>query len=469
MNQVIPKFAVVGRVNKGKSSIVSTLAEDDSVVIEYRAETTTICREFPVRIDNKEQMILIDTPGFSEAPEALSWLKTHEVSAAERGKVVADFVRHFDKSDNFIYECRLLKPIIEGAGILYVVDGAKPFRKNYEAEMEILRWTGRPRMALINYIGEGNYSDQWMSVLDQYFSIVRRFNANLVTFSDRIRLLESFRELHEPWRIRLDQAIQSIKNEWSYRQRKSANIIGDLIVDQLIYTRELSIMQNERLEDRKHRLEQEFHDELRQREQEARRAIEKLYKHKRLETNEEEFTKPIFDEDLFAESTWRLLGLTAKQLIGLGAITGATLGGMIDTATGGASLLLGTLIGAAIGAGSALYYSAQKLETIENFVKYMQGAKVIQIGPYQNKNFPWILLDRALLHYVVIRNLTHSCREWLTLRKGEEKVGIVYKLENKERRTLSKLFEDIRSRAGSDVSKLQKSLDKVLIEIIVKL
>ena len=68
-------------------------------------------------------------------------------------------------------------------------------------------------MALINYIGEGDYSDQWMSALDQYFSIVRRFDANLVKFDDRIRLLESFRELYEPWRIRLDQTIQSIKNE----------------------------------------------------------------------------------------------------------------------------------------------------------------------------------------------------------------------------------------------------------------
>jgi len=157
-------------------------------------------------------------------------------------------VRHFDKSDKFSYECRLLKPIIEGAGILYVADGAKPFRGRYETEMEILRWTGRPRMALINYIGEGDYSDQWMSALDQYFSIVRRFDANLVKFDDRIRLLESFRELYEPWRIRLDQTIQSIKNGWSYRQRESANIIGDLIIDQLIYTRELYITQNERLE-----------------------------------------------------------------------------------------------------------------------------------------------------------------------------------------------------------------------------
>ena len=41
-------------------------------------------------------------------------------------------------------ERRLLAPILAGASVLYVVDGTHPYRPNYEAEMEILRWTGRP-------------------------------------------------------------------------------------------------------------------------------------------------------------------------------------------------------------------------------------------------------------------------------------------------------------------------------------
>jgi len=75
MNQEIPKFTVVGRGNKGKSSIVSALAEDDSVVIEKGAGTTENCCEFPVRVDDKVQIILIDTPGFNEAPEVLGWMR----------------------------------------------------------------------------------------------------------------------------------------------------------------------------------------------------------------------------------------------------------------------------------------------------------------------------------------------------------------------------------------------------------
>ena len=48
-----------------------------------------------------------------------------------------------DKCDaRFKDECELLKPIIEGAGVLYVVDGSRPYGRQYEAEMEILSEAG---------------------------------------------------------------------------------------------------------------------------------------------------------------------------------------------------------------------------------------------------------------------------------------------------------------------------------------
>ena len=139
-----PRFAVVGRVNKGKSSIVATLAEDDSVRIDARPGTTTEVREYPVRVDGRTLYVLVDTPGFEDAPRALAWLRSREVTAAERPARVAELVRAFEGTDELREERRLLAPILAGASVLYVVDGAHPYRPNYEAEMEILRWAGRP-------------------------------------------------------------------------------------------------------------------------------------------------------------------------------------------------------------------------------------------------------------------------------------------------------------------------------------
>ncbi|MCZ6888726.1 MAG: 50S ribosome-binding GTPase, partial [Gammaproteobacteria bacterium] len=61
---MIPRIAVVGHPNKGKSSIVATLAEDDGVGISHFPGTTTKARAFPLRVDTEVLYELIDTPGF---------------------------------------------------------------------------------------------------------------------------------------------------------------------------------------------------------------------------------------------------------------------------------------------------------------------------------------------------------------------------------------------------------------------
>ncbi len=68
--------AVVGRPNKGKSSIVATLARDDSVHIAARAGSTRKTRRFPMRIDGETLYELVDTPGLQRARSVLAWLET---------------------------------------------------------------------------------------------------------------------------------------------------------------------------------------------------------------------------------------------------------------------------------------------------------------------------------------------------------------------------------------------------------
>jgi len=466
MNSTIPKFAVIGRVNKGKSSIVSTLAEDDSVNIDAMPGTTHHCQEFPFRLDGRTLIILIDTPGFQQAPRALAWLRDHEDSVTNRREVIAKFVNTFRDSNDFVDECRLLVPILDGAGILYVVDGAKPFRKNYEAEMEILRWTGQPRMALINKIGEGDFSDEWHPALDQYFSVVRSFNAHYVGFQDRIRLLEAFRELHDPWRDSINESVRYLKAEWERRQKISACVIASLLIDELTYEQEIAINKDENPKNYKHKIEAEFHDYLRNRERNARKAIEHLYQHLKVETEEDELDRPVFEQDLFAESTWSLLGLTTKQLIALGAIAGATVGGILDATVGGASFMAGTLIGGTIGAGSVLYFSTNRFATIENIIGVLQGKQMIRIGPHKNPNFPWVLLDRALLHYKSIRDLAHSRREKIKISAQSHDQGIAATLDSGIKKELNRIFSSIRKKRSGDMTERQRVLEMVLIKVI---
>ena len=212
---VHPIFAIVGHPNKGKSSIVATLAEDEFVAISPDPGTTGMARSFRMRINEQVLYELVDTPGFQRPRAILEWLRQHERGADARPQVVRDFVAAHAESGRFQNEVELLKPILAGAGVLYVVDGAHPYGPEYEPEMEVLRWTGRPRMALINLIGTGDYVDDWRRALNQYFSIVRVFDAQRADFSKRLELLRAFRELGEG--DDLSQRIGSIKGATARR------------------------------------------------------------------------------------------------------------------------------------------------------------------------------------------------------------------------------------------------------------
>ena len=70
----IPAFAMVGRVNMGKSAVLATLLEiDDNELIRVSPTPgeTTRCQTHRVVFDGRECLRFIDTPGFSQPIEAM--------------------------------------------------------------------------------------------------------------------------------------------------------------------------------------------------------------------------------------------------------------------------------------------------------------------------------------------------------------------------------------------------------------
>ena len=79
-DDTVPEFAIVGHPNEGKSSVVSTLAEDDSVRISPTPGETIQCQTFPVIIDGREIIRFVDTPGFQNPKQTLLWMKNYQGS-----------------------------------------------------------------------------------------------------------------------------------------------------------------------------------------------------------------------------------------------------------------------------------------------------------------------------------------------------------------------------------------------------
>ena len=127
MSNPSPVFAVVGHPNKGKSSIVATLSQNDAIAIALEPGTTRQQQRYPMTVDQQLLYTLVDTPGFQRPRRVLQWLEAHSVSASDRPETVRAFVREHEGDTRFVDECELLKPIIEGAGIIYVVDGSVPY------------------------------------------------------------------------------------------------------------------------------------------------------------------------------------------------------------------------------------------------------------------------------------------------------------------------------------------------------
>ncbi len=331
-----PEFVVVGRVNKGKSSIVATLAEEESIPISDEPGTTRETRAYRVEVDGQVLFTLTDTPGFQDAPAALEQIRKQRRDASVSADAVKSFVDTYKRSQEFQEETKLLAPILDGGRVLYVVDGTVPYSPDYEAEMEILRWTGRPRMALVNRIGAGNHVEEWKKALGQFFGIVREFDANKAGFADRIRLLESFRELDDEARTSLDRAIAVLKTEQQRRRREASRIISGLLIGALTQREEIKLQGHERAEDRLDEARTKLRGGLAELERKAHVQIFALYRFKRLQSSELQVAA--LTEDLFAEKTWKVLGLTHAQLLAGGAVVGAGLGVAIDLAAAGHTL-----------------------------------------------------------------------------------------------------------------------------------
>lgn len=421
-------LVVVGRANTGKSTLVATLTEDDSIRISDVPGTTTEARKWVVHVDGRAILAVIDTPGFEDAVGALGWMRSLSKDASDRPDAVRSFVAQAEREGTFQAERRLLAPVLAGGAVLYVADAAMPYRRNFEAELEILSWTGQPRAGLINCTHAAHLDDalvqaqrqQWRNALTQYCSIVRELDARDATWPERIHLLRDIASLRDTWRDSMLRVADQIEAQWRERQQNAAYALATMLTEALTHQRRERVADPQDLSREKRRLEDAFAQDLRKIEEKGQRNVERAYGFQRLSRAEQTAIEaPRLDEDLFSREAWDALGLSTAELVASGAVTGALSGLGVDALLGGTSLGLGVLVGAAIGAGGAAYYRRDAIAkaTVEKTLDTVRpGAPLrrneptrrIVVGPHKGPNFPWVLLARGLGHWYAVERRTHA-------------------------------------------------------------
>lgn len=444
----VPAFAVVGRVNMGKSSVLATLLEiDDNELIRVSPTPgeTTRCQPHRVVFDGRECVRFIDTPGFSRPVEAQRVIQAMHGGGTPDLETIRRFVA--EQGEEFGDEKRLLEPLLAGAGVLYVVDPTKPLRDDFVAEMEILRWTGRPRLALLNRRSgvTGPDEEEWRNRLGGAFNLVRTFDAHHARYEERLRLFKALLEIEERHHGKLEETVLLVESEWRRRREEAAEaIVGffeealTLRVNATLEERDLTVPS--RRQRKAEVLEKRYFEKLSELEHECFSRLLKIYRHHLLkaDTNPELFR----GIDLESGETWTKWGLRRGQLALVSAITGAAGGLAVDAITGGLTHGAGAVVGGLFG-GAAAWFKGGDLPDLridlKGGIKLGTGeGKMLTMGPPKNPNFPWVLLDGLLIRYRSMLARAHGRRDAEVLEGQGD--GVSRTLPRERRDPLAKWF-----------------------------
>ena len=413
-----PVFAVVGHPNKGKSSVVATLSQNDAIAIALEPGTTRERHAYPLKVDGEVLYTLVDTPGFQRPRQVLAWLEAHSVAASDRAETVAAFIRQHRDDRRFHDECELLQPLTEGAGIIYVVDGSVPYSAENESEMTILRWTGQPSLALINSIGPDDHSETWQAALGQFFQVVRKFDAVKAPFNQHLSLLKAFGQLEPAWEAVLDRAVMHLSTQRAQRKELAARLIATALEDMMAWQEQRTLTATQLAGGARERLAGElrerWYQHQRKREQSLRLEVEQLYQHHRIQRQEAELAWHN-EHDLFSERSRHTWGVSKAYLAGAGFGAGAIGGAGIDAVTLGSSLGTGALIGGLLGAAGSYFYGDRLTLPVLRIGTLRDGLQTACFGPVQDSQFGYVVLGRAVDHWWHISHRNHAGRDLLDL------------------------------------------------------
>lgn len=393
----IPHLCVVGHPNKGKSSIVSTLTENDSVRIGAESGTTTRADTFEFTLDRQVLLRLTDTPGFQRARQVLGWLQSVETAPAARPERVRQFLREPGHAEKFPDEVALLTPVMAGAGILYVVDGAQVVSPADEAEMEILRWTGQPRMAVINPMGEPRALDEWQRTLTQFFQWVRIFNPLTASVPQRLTLFRAMGELLPDWSRPISELCTGLAARDRQRLQDVSFSLASYWCEQMSRREPVTLLDKSGWSQAEERLRRALDEQ----EQQFFQDISRAWGHRSF-VLEQHTQWDLGSDTLMNIETWYLWGLKQRELLIVSGAAGAATGLILDAGLGGSSFLLGALSGGVIGSVSGWLAARQLPGKRLGWLPLTQQKEFA--GPVQHPNFPLVVMARAL---TVTRQLWH--------------------------------------------------------------
>jgi GTPase SAR1 family protein len=340
-------ISVVGHTNTGKTSLLRTLTRDDSFGhVEDAPGTTREVHAVGVKLGSQTVLWWHDTPGLEDSGGLRDWIEglqqnRKRLDGPDRIKL---FLQDRQAQIHFEQERRVLSQVMQSDAMLYVVDVRDPVLAKHRDELYLLQSCARPVLPVLNFTAHGQSDlSPWLEVFARngihitlsFDTISPPINGEQVMFETLAQLLAQ----HRP--LLLDLAKQA-QQQREHRLVAAVEMLADLCLDVACNYRQ-AVNESDALVN----AQQDFEDDLRNKEHSFVLRLLKLYRFSELDYIPQAigFSAGQWSTDLFSGQAISDVGLE----LGKGAVVGAAAGAAFDIMTVGLSLGAGTLIGAAAG------------------------------------------------------------------------------------------------------------------------
>jgi len=339
------KLAVVGHTNVGKTSLLRTLTRDVGFgAISHRPSTTQHVEGARLSVDGEALIELYDTPGFEDAVALYEYIEQLPKTAErlDGPELLQRFLNSSEARQRFEQEAKVLRQLLQSDAGFYVIDAREPVLAKYRDELAILAMCGKPLLPVLNFVNSTEQREPaWREVLARLgLHALVRFDTIAPPQDGEQRLYENLSLVLDSQRPRLQRLIEHNQTQVLVRRKAAYRLIAELLVD-------VSACRRNVHPDQLEEAIQDLHRDVRQREQTCVEALLKLYAFRKddAQASALPLEEGRWGDDLFNPATMKQLGIK----VGGGMAAGAATGVGIDLLTGGLSLGMATVVGAAVG------------------------------------------------------------------------------------------------------------------------
>lgn len=445
-------FAVIGKPNNGKSSIISALTFDDRIKIADEIGTTKKSTKYSYKYNDEDVCSYFDTPGFENAIDIWSYIKKQKETTSSINQILQNYINEYENDSTTEKDREILKAIVQSDFLVFVINISDEFNLHVIGyELEILKELKKRTVILFNQVKENdNYLSQWEDELKKYgldnplkIDPLNSQHENIIKILTSLYSIDS--EIYD--KQQLDNVIRTYKSHYNHNLTKSSELISEYLRDVLQI--EVNTTKKDFDLAKGHELIQ---NKINTKEKDIQKKLSTLwgYYEVKVEDTRENYNHEINKTiSLSKNEKGLIVGIIGATIVG--TTTGILSGGLGAPAGGGLGFLGGYIVG---------YFSDGKLyenNLFKNDVKITVSKKDIDLSI--------ILITRILEFIITVINHGHANRNTVVVDKIKKR-----NFTNNEIELIAKIHKSFVNDEGSDeyIDRLKELILEILRNEITK-